>query len=417
MSRAIDSAPRGLVLLLGALAMFGPFAIDTLFPAFPMVARDFAASPMAMQQTISVYLVAYAAFSLVHGPFSDSFGRRPVILVGVTVFGLASVGCALSESLTELLVYRALQGCSAGAGLIVGRAIIRDRLEGSAAQRMMSMVSMVFSVAPAMAPIIGGWIVGFASWHWIFWALAGFSALLLIAVFFLLGESHPRDLRTQFRLGPLLRDNWAILRNPQFARLAVAGGFNFGAVFLYIASAPAFVLDILKLNAQQFGWFFVPMISGMAIGAFVSARLAGRWTADQMVVGGFAATVLAGVINIAYQWVPEPSVPWAVLPMTLLAFGIALVFPALMLAMLDMYPRQRGSASSIQTVLSLSVNATIAGLISPMISHSAWSLALGSAAFSLIAVIIWRSYRRRVIRRPKYPDGERLPGLEPLDRL
>ena len=103
--------------------------------------------------------------------------------------------------------------------------------------------------------------------------------------------------------------------------------------------------------------------------------------------------------------------------MTLLAFGIALVFPALMLAMLDMYPRQRGSASSIQTVLSLSVNATIAGLISPMISHSAWSLALGSAAFSLIAVIIWRSYRRRVIRRPKYPDGERLPGLEPLDRL
>ncbi|MBD8527718.1 multidrug effflux MFS transporter [Pseudomarimonas arenosa] len=417
MPRTLNSAPGGLVWLLGALAMFGPFAIDTLFPAFPLLAQEFDASPMAIQQTISVYLVAYAGFSLVHGPLSDSFGRRPVILAGVTVFGLASVGCALSESLTELLVYRALQGSSAGVGLIVGRAIIRDRLEGPAAQRMMAMVSMVFSVAPAMAPIIGGWIIGFAPWQWIFWALALFSTLLLIAVMLFLGESHPQDLRQQFRLGPLLRSNWAITRNPQFARLAIAGGFNFGALFLYIASAPAFVLDILKLNAQQFGWFFVPMISGMAIGAFVSSRLAERWTADQMVMRGFAATVLAGVINIAYQWVPEPAVPWAVLPMTLLAFGIALVFPAIMLAMLDMYPRQRGSASSIQTVLSLSVNATIAGLVSPLISHSAWSLALGSATFSLIAIIIWRSYRRRVIRKPNYPGGDRLPELEPIDRL
>ena len=417
MPRPSISAPRGLVLLLGALAMFGPFAIDTVFPAFPLLASDFAASPMAIQQTISVYLIAYAAFSLVHGPLSDSFGRRPVILAGVTVFGLASVGCALSESLTELLIYRALQGCSAGAGLIVGRAIIRDRLEGPEAQKMMSMVSMVFSIAPALAPIIGGWIVGFASWHWIFWALAVFAFLLLLSVLLFLGESHPADLRQQFRFGPLLRDNLAILRNRQFARLAIAGGFNFAALFLYIASAPAFVLDILGLNAQQFGWFFVPMISGMTLGAFVSSRMAGKLSADQMVVRGFLATVVAGGLNLAYQLVPEPSVPWAVLPMSLLAFGIALVFPALMLAMLDMYPRQRGSASSIQTVLSLSVNATVAGLLSPMIGASPWLLALTSVSFSLISILIWRSYRRRVVRKPKYPDSNRLPELEPIDRL
>jgi DHA1 family bicyclomycin/chloramphenicol resistance-like MFS transporter len=172
---------RRLAPSLGALAMFGPFSIDTMFPAFPAIAAQLQASPLAMQQTLSVYMIAYALMSLLHGPVSDALGRRPVILVGVAVFVLASIGCAQSTSIGELLAFRALQGMSAGAGLIVGRAIIRDCFEGAAAQRLMSTVSMIFGVAPAIAPIVGGWVVAFARWPMIFWLLALFAGVVWIA--------------------------------------------------------------------------------------------------------------------------------------------------------------------------------------------------------------------------------------------
>jgi len=150
---------NALAFLLAALAMFGPFCIDAIFPAFPAIARQFDATPLAMQQTISVYLLAYAALSLLIGALSDAWGRRVVILGGIGVFLIASAGCAVAQSMPELLAFRALQGTSAGIGLIVGRALIRDVFEGPEAQKLMSMISMIFGLAPALAPVVGAWIV------------------------------------------------------------------------------------------------------------------------------------------------------------------------------------------------------------------------------------------------------------------
>ena len=256
---------RRLALLLGGLAMFGPFSIDTIFPAFPAIGAQFGADKLAMQQTISVYLVAYALMSIVHGPLSDAIGRRRVILGGLIVFAIASVGCALSKDLTTLLAFRALQGLSSGVGLIVGRAVIRDVLHGDDAQRLMSQVSMIFGVAPALAPVIGGWILGVAHWPAIFWFLVAFSIVLIVATWRALPETHPPQARLPLAPKRLLRDYVAIIVNPRFQRLSAAAAFNFAALWVYIASAPAFVLDILKLSEREFGWFFVPMISGMIL--------------------------------------------------------------------------------------------------------------------------------------------------------
>ena len=177
---------RRLALLLGGLAMFGPFSIDTIFPAFPAMGAELSADKLQMQQTISVYLVAYALMSIVHGPLSDAIGRRKVILGGLAVFTLASAACALADDLTSLLIFRAIQGLSAGVGLIVGRAVIRDLLHGDDAQRLMSQVMMIFGIAPAIAPVIGGWILGWSHWPAIFWFLVAFSVALWIAVALLL---------------------------------------------------------------------------------------------------------------------------------------------------------------------------------------------------------------------------------------
>jgi DHA1 family bicyclomycin/chloramphenicol resistance-like MFS transporter len=408
---------RRLALLLGGLAMFGPFSIDTIFPAFGHIGAELGADKIEMQQTISVYLIAYALMSVVHGPLSDAIGRRKVIIGGLSVFALASVGCALSRDLPTLLAFRALQGLSAGVGLIVGRALIRDVLHGDDAQRLMSQVSMIFGVAPAIAPIIGGWILGWGHWSAIFWFLVGFSLLLLLAVSVALPETHPPQMRLSLAPKRLLRDYWSIFVNPRFQKLAAAGTFNFSALFLYIASAPAFVMDLMRLNERQFGWFFIPMIGGMMLGAFTSGRTAGRISGARLANIGFICCGVGAAANVAYNlFVPAPSIPWAVLPMALGSFGIALVFPILTLAVLDMYPRQRGSASSLQAFTGLVMNAIVAGVLSPLLSHKGLHLALGAALFSLLGWLFWR-WEMGMAGRHVPECTQDAAALEPTERL
>ncbi len=379
-----------LVFVLGALAMFGPFSIDTVFPAFGQMATDLGTDAVAIQQTISSYLLGYGLMSLFHGAISDAIGRRPVILVGIALFVLASIGCALAPDLPTLLFFRTVQGLCAGVGLIVGRAVIRDSVDGEDAQRLMSQVSMIFSIAPAIAPIVGGWILGFAEWHAIFWFLAVFGAGLWLLTFLVLPETHPEEQRLPLNARVLIGNYWAMLQHRRFIWLVVVTTLNFAALFLYISSAPVFVMQHLGLNEQQFGWFFAPVISGMMLGAFATGRGAGRFSAHSMVRAGFIFSLAGVVLNVAYAGLaPTFMFPWAVLPLIVVSFGVALVFPQLMIQMLDLYPTQRGSASSMQAFLYLLFQAGVAGLLSPFLAASPMHLALAALVLSASAYGLW----------------------------
>lgn len=382
---------RRLALLLAGLAMFGPFSIDTIFPAFLLLGERLQVDQVAVQQTVSVYLLFYGLMSLAHGPLSDAFGRRRVILGGLVIFIAASIGCALSRDLTTLLVFRALQGVSAGVGVIVGRAVIRDLYHGADAQRLMSQVSMIFGVAPAIAPIIGGWILlGGGDWPLIFWFLVSFAALLLLATGKWLPETLPVEERTPLSTGALLRSYMRMGSNPRLLRLSAAGAFNFSGIFLYIASAPVLVMQHLKLGEGGFAWLFIPTIGGMTVGSFLSGRMAGRMTAQRQVSIGFTLCGVSALVNLAYVLsVSQIAVPWAVLPIFLGGVGMALIFPILALAVLDMYPHQRGLASSMQMFLQLIVNTVVAGMISPLLSSQPLHLALGYGGFFAIGASFW----------------------------
>ncbi len=404
-----------LAFILGGLAMFGPFSIDTVFPAFPPMERDLAVDAVAMQQTISVYLLGYALMSLMHGPISDAVGRKRVILTGIAVFIAASIGCALAQTMPVMLLFRAVQGLSAGVGLIVGRAVVRDALDGHDAQKLMSQISMIFGVAPAIAPVVGGWLLGWSSWHMIFWFLTAFSVVLFALTAFALPETHPPEKRLPLHPRALLQGYEHILKNGRFRLLALAGTANFGALFLYISSAPAFVLNLLKLNAQQFVLFFAPTIGGMILGAFLSGRAAGRMKGTRLANFGFAIGGVATAFNLGYNWFcPQPTLPWAIIPTALIALGVALVFPILTLAILDMYPNARGSASSMQAFVGLLSNALIAGVMSAWLSDSGMHLALGAAAFSSTGFLLWRWYLRIAKRIPPDPV-ETAAALEPTE--
>ncbi len=399
MNSIITPRRRLLAPLLAALAMFGPFSIDTIFPAFPAIEADLRTSPMVMQQTISMYMIAYALMSLFHGPFSDVLGRRRVILGGVFVFLLASIGCALAGSIETLLAFRALQGMSAGAGLIVGRAIIRDCFDGVEAQRLMSTVSMIFGVAPAIAPIVGGWVIGFARWPMIFWLLAAFALALWLTCLAWLPETHPVERRGALSPRALATNYGLILRDRAFFPLALAGSLNFNALWVYISSAPVFVLERLQLGAQQFAWLFVPAIGGMMIGAFLSGRVAGRLSAGATVRLGYVIMLAASALNLLVALVlPEPRVPWSVLPIGLHAIGIGINFPTLTLLLLDRFPQHRGAVSSVQAFVSLLISAVIAGVLSPLLSVSVTLLAAAALASTLLGFLAWRRFLRLTAR-------------------
>jgi len=389
--------PRwALAILLAALATVGPFSIDTYLPAFTGIAADLAASPVQMQQTLSGYLFGFAVMNLFHGAISDSVGRRPVVLAGMAVFGLASAGCALSGSIGELVLWRTLQGMSSGAGVVCSRAIIRDMFPAHEAQRMMSQVTLFFGVAPAVAPMIGGLLFVHAGWRAIFWFLVVVSACLLVAQWRLLPETLHRTARQSFHPVVLLREYARLSTSRTFLALAFTAGIPFNAVFVYILSAPVFLGEHLRLAPTQFFWCFCCAVGGIMGGAFWSGRLAGRIRPRQQARRGFIIMGAATMLNLALNWLVPPSAFWALPLLTLLALGWSLMTPVATILALDQVPERRGMASSLQACLASLANSILAGLVVPLVMHSMKALALTSAVMMLIGLLSWTWVKRRV---------------------
>ncbi len=365
------AVPLGLASLLASLAMVSPFAIDTFFPSMRAMQEAFGISELAIQQTLTAYLIPYAITSLLHGPLSDALGRRVVVLWCIGLFTLASVLCALAPDFGTLLACRAMQGATAGAGWTVGRAVIRDLYEGPEAQRLMSAVTVIFSLAPAIAPVVGGWIhVGFG-WRATFWLLAVLGFTLVMACYWLLPETHPPERRVPLHPGELVAASWKILRDPRFLLLTLCGSMHFVAVMIYIGSAPAIVLELWGLRETQFAQLFVPVIGGFSLGAVLSGRIAGRLSPARQI---FAGLLLSGamaaaslLLNLA---VSEPPRLLQQLAMFGTSFGVQLVFPPLTLQVLELYPAWRGSVASVQTFVQLSIGSVVMGAVAPAVNGS-----------------------------------------------
>ena len=384
-----------LAVLLAVLGMLGPFSIDTYLPAFAGIATALGATPVEMQQTLSAYLFGFAFMNLFHGALADSFGRRPVVLWGIALFTIASAGCALSQSIGQLVFFRAVQGLSTGAGIVVSRAVIRDMFPPAQAQQVMSQVTIYFGVAPAVAPIVGGWLFVHTGWHSIFWFLALVGAILWITNFRLLPETlHPSH-RQPFNVRHLMRGYWALGSSPKFLLLALASGVPFNGMFLYVLSAPAFLGEHLKLEPTQFFWFFVLTISGIMGGAWLSGRLAGRIAPKRQIRHGFVIMFVVGIANVALNTVLAPHPAWALLPIAIFSFGWALMVPVVTLLVLDLVPERRGMASSLQAFVGSIANGVVAGVISPLVMHSALGLATASLLMMCIGLTSWMYLHHR----------------------
>lgn len=379
--------------LLAALSTLGPFSIDTYLPAFPAMELALPATEVQMQLTLTVYFIGFAIASLFHGSISDSIGRKPVLIGTMCVHALGSIGCALSPSIESLLVFRALQGCFAGAGFVVGRAVVRDLFAGDEAQRQLSRIAMLFSLAPIIAPILGGWMVAHLAWPSIFWFLLSYAILLIIWSQLGLEESHPPEHRLPFAVAPLTLTYWRIFYNRTFQSLAAIPGINFIGFFVYIAGAPAFLIHHLQLTTKDFGVLFVPGIAGITLAAWCSGRLAGRVAHVRQMNWGFLIMVIAAVINLAVSLLLPPRVVWNIAPIALYTFGMALVTPCITLKLLDAFSHARGSVSALQSFTHVAMMAVTTAIIVPFAQQSLIRFAAVMLASVLIGAGVWKFYQ------------------------
>ena len=389
-------APRWtLAFLLALLGMLGPFSIDTYIPAFSGIQQALGATPAQMQQTLSAYLFGFAFMNLFHGALSDSFGRRPVVLVAIAMFTLASVGCALSETIGQLVFFRGVQGLCSGAGMVVSRAVIRDMFPPAQAQKVMSQVTIYFGVAPAIAPIIGGWLFVHLGWHSVFWFLAGVGLVLWTANWRLLPETLHVTQRQPFNARNLMQGYWQLGSSARFLLLALASGVPFNGMFLYVLAAPAFLGEHLRLAPTEFFWFFVLTIAGIMAGSWASGRAAGRLAPKRQIRWGFTVMLAVSLVNVAANFLLAPHAGWALIPIAVFAFGWALMVPVVTLLVLDLYPQRRGMASSLQAVVGSTANGLVAGAIAPLVMHSTRALALTSLLMMSVGLVAWLWLRRR----------------------
>jgi MFS transporter, DHA1 family, multidrug resistance protein len=368
-----------LAFLLAGLSAIGPFSTDAYLPSFQEIGRVFAAPPLLVQQTLTAYMVPFALMTLWQGAISDALGRRRVTLGMLALFTLASLGCMLAWRIEALLIFRAVQGMTAGAGMVIGRAVVRDLLDGSEARRLMSRIALVFAIAPAVGPVIGGWLHVWFGWRSVFAFIALFAAGMCAWCWRALPETLPPAHRRPLAVGSMALGYRQVLSSPPFLALVVSVTCNFSAVFIYIVSAPTFLMDQLRVSETGFLWLFGSISCGLMLGTWLSGALARRMSNRRTVTWAYAVMAAAAGANVLFHaWFP-PALPWSILPLVLYVVGTSLAMPSLTLMALDLFPTRRGLASSCQAFVQTSGNALVTAVVAPAVWGSALSLALGMA--------------------------------------
>lgn len=379
--------PTRFVALVACLVSLGQFAIATYLPAFAAIAADLGATAVQVQQSLTAYLLPFALALLGHGAIADAFGRRRYVLLGLALFVLGSLLCALAQSIHGLYLGRAIQGLAAGIGLVVGRAMLRDRFDGIQAQRQLALVAILFCLAPALAPLCGGWLLPLAGWRGVFVFLALLGAALLFGCRQHLAETLPQERRQSLRPRALIGGYVELLRDARFLLICLANAGVNVAIYLYVLSAPVFVVRHLGLGEQSFAWLFLPLVAGLLLGALAAHRLVGRLATNSGVLLGHGVMLSAGLLNIALAlWLPV-ALPWAVLALPLFGVGLMLTQPGLQVLAMDCFPQRRGLASSVFVTLQQFGNALSAALLVPLLLGSTLHLALGMAGLQLLGLL------------------------------
>lgn len=387
------SAYFGLIFILGLLSMLMPLAIDMYLPSMPTIARDFGVTEGDVQMTLNSYLIGFAAGQLVYGPMADALGRKPVILGGTLIFALASAGCAMSQDIGTFIGMRGLHGFAAAAASVVINALMRDMFTKDEFSRSMSFLVLVMTVAPLLAPIMGGMMMLWFSWHAIFWTIMIAALIAALLVLFFIRETLPKERRQPFRLRIMLGQFVTLFRQKRVLCYMVASGFSFAGMFSFLSAGSFVYIQLYGLTELEFGYCFALNIVFLFIMTTINSRYVRRFGALNMLRTGLVVQLLAGCWLVLAA---SADLGFVALMIGVACYvgNIAMITSNAMAVILDDYPHMAGTASSLAGVLRFGIGAGVGAVVASFDMTTVWPM-VGAMALCILIAASLVLYARR----------------------
>lgn len=382
-----------IVFILGLLAMLMPLSIDMYLPALPVISAQFGVPAGSAQMTLSTYILGFALGQLFYGPMADSLGRKPVILGGTLIFAAAAVACALAQSIDQLIVMRLFHGLAAAAASVVINALMRDIYPKEEFSRMMSFVMLVTTIAPLVAPMAGGAVLVWFSWHAIFWILALAALLASAMIFFFIDETLAVDRRQKFHIRTTMGNFASLFRHKRVLSYMLASGFSFAGMFSFLSAGPFVYIELNHVSPQHFGYYFALNIVFLFIMTIINSRFVRRIGALNMFRAGLWIQFVMAIWLVVSAFFDVGF--WALVVGVAAFVGcVSMISSNAMAVILDEFPHMAGTASSLAGTFRFGIGAVVGALLSMATFNTAWPM-LWAMAFCATSSILFCLYASR----------------------
>ncbi|MEJ8830630.1 Bcr/CflA family multidrug efflux MFS transporter [Enterobacter cloacae] len=382
-----------IVFILGLLAMLMPLSIDMYLPALPVISAQFGVPAGSAQMTLSTYILGFALGQLFYGPMADSLGRKPVILGGTLIFAAAAVACALAQSIDQLIVMRLFHGLAAAAASVVINALMRDIYPKEEFSRMMSFVMLVTTIAPLVAPMAGGAVLVWFSWHAIFWILALAALLASAMIFFFIDETLAVERRQKFHIRTTMGNFASLFRHKRVLSYMLASGFSFAGMFSFLSAGPFVYIELNHVSPQHFGYYFALNIVFLFIMTIINSRFVRRIGALNMFRAGLWIQFVMAIWLVGSAFFDVGF--WALVVGVAAFVGcVSMISSNAMAVILDEFPHMAGTASSLAGTFRFGIGAVVGALLSMATFNTAWPM-LWAMAFCATSSILFCLYASR----------------------
>ena len=376
-----------LILILGALATISPFSIDMYLPGFPAIASDLNTTIDKVQLSLTAYLVGIAIGQLLYGPLLDRFGRKNPLYAGLVVYVLASIACAFTDSISALIVMRFIQALGGCVGIVAAQALVRDLFPVNKIAQAFSLVILVISVSPMIAPTVGGYVTSLFGWEYVFLVLGVITVLILIAVYFFLPAGKKADTTMSLKPKAVLGNFYLVLKEPQFLIYTIAGGLATAAPFAYIAGSADVFMNIYQVSERQYGWIFALLAFAMIGATQLNHLLLKRFRSEQLIKFTLFYQAIVGVLLVVgtyYHWYTMYEL---IALMFIFLTGQGIISPNTSALSMAPFNKNAGSASALMGSWRLGVGGITSGIVSVLHNGTAIPM-VGMMAFCTVISLI-----------------------------